>query len=424
MDPQVEAILLLVGTVISAVLLIWLVVFRDAFGRPRAARPRVSQNRRVVRMNAVHFVGQGGPNNLRVKRVPIPTIRSDELLIRVTAVGLCFLDTWRQQDILFECDLSKLGHECSGKVVAVGSSVTHNFKEGDEVCAIVHGGGGCAEYVRVCAGKVLQIPSTVSLVNAAALPRASCLAFYALSILTQVARGTKILIHGAGDGVGIIALQYAKYVGCQVFAVAETEEKLRNCQTLGAQVCINYKKEDFSKRVKAETGEKGVDIVLDVDDRDHFQKNLDCLAIGGSLVILGFKNENQINIDISVLVKKDINVIGGDLENLSSARIGSLFSEAGARFWPLIEGGHMRPVIGKVFRFSEAAEAHRALEKHSIPGKMFYDVKGLHRTSNFARMTHKSLSFQLLLDLICCFNISFYLFFEFFGIDFHKARPR
>ncbi|XP_075501785.1 uncharacterized protein LOC142539914 isoform X1 [Primulina tabacum] len=116
--------------------------------------------------------------------------------------------------------------------------------------------GEYAEFVAVEEFRVLPIPSGVSLVDAAALPLASQLTVYALSKLTNVTAGKRVLMHGAASGIGTIALQYAKHVVCQVFAVAEKEEELHLCKKLGAEVCINYKEQDFCKRAKAETGEK------------------------------------------------------------------------------------------------------------------------------------------------------------------------
>ncbi|XP_073041479.1 uncharacterized protein [Primulina eburnea] len=231
-------------------------------------------------------------------------------------------------------------------------------------------GGGYAEFVAVEEFRVLPIPSGVSLVDAAALPLASQLTVYALSMLTNATAGKRVLMHGAASGIGTIALQYAKHVGCQVFAVSE---ELHLCKKLGAEVCINYKEQDFCKRAKAETGEKGVDIILDLSGRDHFQKNLDCLATGGSLVIFGQKLGSRVNVDLSVIVEKDINVVGGDLHNrglLAYEETKLHLLDVVAKIWPLIEAGHIQPIIGKIFSFSEAGEAHRALEKCSIPGKL------------------------------------------------------
>ncbi|XP_073128638.1 uncharacterized protein [Henckelia pumila] len=127
---------------------------------------------------------------------------------------------------------------------------------------------------------------------------------------------------------------------------------------LGADVGINYKTEDFSKRVKAETKGKGVDIILDGSGIEHFQKNLDCLARGGSLVVLGAKVGGLVDIDLSVLMKKDITIIGVDMQNLSFANRHRLLSDAVAKFWPLIEAGYIKPIIGKIFTFTEAVKEH------------------------------------------------------------------
>ncbi|XP_073158480.1 uncharacterized protein [Henckelia pumila] len=120
----------------------------------------------------------------------------------------------------------------------------------------------------------------------------------------------------------------------------------------------------------AETRERGVDFILDASGKAHFQKNLDCLAIGGSLVVLGYNSGSQVNIDFSVLMHKDINFIGGDLRYLFYAKVESIFSDAAAKIWPLIESVLIKPVIGKAFSFSEATEAYRALVTHRIPGKI------------------------------------------------------
>ncbi|XP_073144977.1 uncharacterized protein [Henckelia pumila] len=265
---------------------------------------------------------------------------------------------------------SYLGCECSGKVLAVGSHV-RKFKEGDEVCAVLELGGGYAEFVVVPAVDALRIPSGVSLVEAAALPEALRLTDFALSAVKNVTSGKTILIHGTAGGIDFIAIQYVKHIGCKVFAAAGTEEKLRICKLLGAEVCINYEKEDFCKRVKAETGETGVDIILDVSGKDHFQKNMDCLAKGGSIVVSGYKISSWVDVDLSSLMKKDTSIKGVDLRTIDILNESDqLWSDVEAKFWPLIEDGHIKPIIGKIFSFTEAAKAHRALEEGCIPGKL------------------------------------------------------
>ncbi|XP_073145157.1 uncharacterized protein [Henckelia pumila] len=278
------------------------------------------------------------PDTLLVKEVRKPKCEEFEILIQVSAAGLNFYDTFpdlnRGLGMLQYTRFSDVGYECAGKVVAVGRFVRY-FKVGDQVCAILQGGGGCAEFATVSHRNALKIPPRVTLNQAAALPVASCLTFYALSMLTNIGPGKTILIHGDAGGVDVIAIQYAKHVlRCEVIAVA------------------------------------GVDIILDASGRADFRKNLDCLAKGGSLVVLGSNCGSWVDIDLSVLMDKDINVIGGDLRNIFYSKIRSIFHDAAAKIWPLIQAGHIKLIIGKEFSFSEATEAYRALAGHNIAGKI------------------------------------------------------
>ncbi|XP_075499920.1 uncharacterized protein LOC142538489 [Primulina tabacum] len=282
-----------------------------------------NENAVTEEMKVVDYEKHGGPDVLRIKERPKPT-------------GAPFHQYGFREGI---------GCECSGKVTVVGSD-TCEFEEGDEVCASLHFGGAYAEFVVVHERDVLRIPSGVSLVQAAVLPEAS-------------------RIHDIAGGTDFIAIQYVKHIGCKVFALAGTKKKLRICQRLGAEVCINYRKEDVCKRVKAETGEKGVDIILDVCGRDHFQKNMDCLAKGGSLVISGHEIGSRMDIDLSFLMKKGISIIGADVRSIDLFERRRLWSDVAATLWPLIEDGHIKPIIGKIFSFDEAAEAHRALEEQA-----------------------------------------------------------
>lgn len=322
-------------------------------------------------MKAVGYKSWGGPHVLQVKEAPMPAVGDNEVMIEVAATGLNALDALCRRGALWSWIIheSYLGFECSGVVVTVGSKVS-NFKEGDEVCAILSNGGGYAEFVSVPISLVVRIPCGISIFEAAALPIASCLSLYALSVLSEATPGKRILIHGAAGGVGVIALQYAKHVGCKVFAVAGTEEKLLLCKMLGADVCINYKKQDFRERVMAETGGKGVDIIVDINGSDYFQRNVDCLAICRSLVNLGVKGGHCADIKMSVLGAKDIRVVGGDLLDGNLERLKSLLSNVVVMLWPVIKAGYIRPIIGHVFSFSQVVEAHRAFEDYCFPGKL------------------------------------------------------
>ncbi|KAL3846075.1 hypothetical protein ACJIZ3_003478 [Penstemon smallii] len=220
---------------------------------------------------------------------------------------------------------------------------------------------------------VKHIPAGVSLVEAAALPSTICFTYYCLAVLRQATRGKKVLIHAASRGFGLIALQYAKYCGCDVFAAAETQEKLETCGKLGADVCINYSKEDFSKRVKDETAGKGVDIILDVKGPYYFAKNVNCLARRGTLITLGFESGNAGDLDCSIsksISEKKLRHLGANIFTLPPREVGTIFSQVEELVWPLFKDGTIKPTVSRVFCFSQAAEAHKAMESDIVAGNV------------------------------------------------------
>ncbi|XP_073015538.1 uncharacterized protein [Primulina eburnea] len=173
-------------------------------------------------MKFLDFGIPGGPDFLLLKEAPKPTCRDCEIVIQVAAAGLNLYDSLDRQRISYPYTrISKLGFECSGRVVAVGFYASKKFKVGDEVCAILQGGGGCAEFIAIPHSHALRIPPGVTLAQAAALPLASCLTLYAFSMWTTIASGKTILIHWDAGGIDTIAIQYAKHVlRCDVIAVA------------------------------------------------------------------------------------------------------------------------------------------------------------------------------------------------------------
>ncbi|KAL3845887.1 hypothetical protein ACJIZ3_003290 [Penstemon smallii] len=323
-------------------------------------------------MRLVHYVKPGGPEVLKILEVSNPIIKDDEVLIEVAAVGVNVEDIWRRmRDLVFTNPY--LGHECSGTVIETGANVLH-FKKGDKVCALLRGGGGYAEFVAARAMHVKHIPLGVSMTEAATLPVAVCLTIYCLTVLRQATPGKKIMIHAAAStrGFGLIALQYAKYCGCDVFA-SERGEKLQTCKSLGATVCINYETEDFCNRVMAETSGKGVDLILDINGPCYLAKNVNCLARRGTLITLGFESGCRDYIDRSVfetIEKKELKHIGADILTLPRKEISELFSQAEELIWPLFKDGRIKATVGAIFNFSAAAEAHKVMNRNRVAGKI------------------------------------------------------
>ncbi|KAL7098811.1 hypothetical protein ACP275_09G042000 [Erythranthe tilingii] len=223
------------------------------------------------------------------------------------------------------------GLECSGTIESVGKNV-HRWKIGDQVCALV-GGGGYAEKVAVPAGQVLPVACTV---------------WSTVFMTSRLAKGETFLIHGGSSGIGTFAIQVAKYHGIKVFVTAGSEEKLAACKNLGADVCINYKTEDF-----VETGGKGV---------DYLKRNMESLNLDGRLFIIGFMGGSVAEINLTTLLYRRLTVQAAGLRGRQPENKALIVSEVEKNVWPAIAAGKIKPVVYKSLPLEEAAEAHRIME--------------------------------------------------------------
>ncbi|CAK9156164.1 unnamed protein product [Ilex paraguariensis] len=321
-------------------------------------------------MKAVVITSPGGPEVLQLQEVSDPEIRDDEVLIRVAATALNRADTLQRKGSYPppKGASSYPGLECSGTIEAVGKNVTR-WKIGDEVCALLSG-GGYAEKVAVPAGQVLPVPPGVSLKDAASFPEVACTVWSTVFMMSRLATGETFLIHGGSSGIGTFAIQMAKYLGIKVFVTAGNEEKLAACKDLGADVCINYKTEDFVARVKEETGGKGVDVILDNIGAAYFQRNLDSLNIGGRLFIIGFMGGTVTEANLVGLLARRLTVQAAGLRNRSAENKAEIVTDVEKNVWAAIQAGKVKPVVYKYLPLAEAAEAHRLMESSNHIGKI------------------------------------------------------
>lgn len=307
---------------------------------------------------------------LKLQEVEDPVVKENEVLIKVEATALNRADTLQRQGKYpppkGESDF--LGLECSGVVEKLGKTVSR-WKVGDQVCALLSG-GGYAEKVAVPAGQVLPIPSGISLKDAASFPEVACTVWSTVFMTSKLSPGETFLIHGGSSGIGTFAIQMAKYLGIKVFVTAGSEEKLNACKELGADVGINYKTEDFVARVKEETGGKGVDVILDNIGGSYFQKNLESLAIDGRLFIIGFMGGVKTEANISLLLAKRLTVQGAGLRTRSLEKKAEIVSEVEKNVWPAIAKGKVKPVVYKYLPLSEAGEGHKLMETSAHIGKI------------------------------------------------------
>ncbi|KAL3627674.1 hypothetical protein CASFOL_029037 [Castilleja foliolosa] len=321
-------------------------------------------------MKAIVIAEPGGPEILQLREVEDPKVEDDEVLIRIAATALNRADTLQRQGKYPPPKGSSeyLGLECSGTVQSVGKNV-HRWKIGDQVCALL-GGGGYAEKVAVPARQILPVPAGISLEDAGSLPEVACTVWSTVFMMSHLSKGETFLIHGGSSGIGTFAIQLAKYHGVKVFVTAGSEEKLAACKDLGADVCINYKTEDFVSRVKAETGGQGVDVILDSIGAPYLQKNLESLNINGRLFVLGLMGGSVAEINLATMLSRRLTLQSAGLRTRSPENKAQIVSEVEKNVWPAIAAGKIKPVVYKSLPLAEAAEAHRLMESSNHIGKI------------------------------------------------------
>ncbi|XP_008224971.1 PREDICTED: quinone oxidoreductase PIG3-like [Prunus mume] len=321
-------------------------------------------------MKAVVITTPGGPEVLKLLEVADPELKEDEVLIKVAATALNRADTLQRKGAYPPPPGSSpyLGLECSGTIEAVGEHVSR-WQVGDRVCALLSG-GGYAEKVAVPAGQVFPVPPGISLKDAASFPEVACTVWSTVFMMSRLSAGESFLVHGGSSGIGTFAIQIAKYQGVRVFVTAGSEEKLAVCKELGADVCINYKTEDFVARVKEETGGKGVDVILDSIGASYFRRNLDSLNFDGRLFVIGMLGGAVTEIDLRVVLSRRLTIQAAGLRYRSPENKAEIAREVENNVWPAIVAGRVKTVIYKSFPLSEAAEAHRLMESSQHIGKI------------------------------------------------------
>ncbi len=321
-------------------------------------------------MRAITIPEPGGPDALMLDEVPAPEPAAGEVLIDVAAAGVNRADV-----------MQRLGHyppppgasefpglEVSGRVIAVGDDV-QQWQPGDEVCALIDG-GGYAERVVAPAGQVLPVPRGVSLVDASGLPEVAATVWSNVFLVANIQPGQVLLVHGGSSGIGTMAIQLAKAVGARVAVTAGSREKLDYCASLGADILVNYRDEDFVESVRQQTAGHGADVILDNMGAKYLARNVDLLAPGGRLVTIGLMGGRRAELDLGTLLAKRGAVIATSLRSRPPMEKAAIVAAVREHVWPLIEAGQVRPVIHSRHPLEHAAEAHREMEASGHIGKI------------------------------------------------------
>jgi putative PIG3 family NAD(P)H quinone oxidoreductase len=257
-------------------------------------------------------------------------------------------------------------------VRSLASDVT-GIELGSRVMALL-AGGGYAERAVVSAGLVMPVPKGFSFVQAAAIPEAFLTASEALFTLGQLGAGQLVLIHAAASGVGTAAVQLCKLVGARVIACASTAEKLEFLRTLGADVVVNHRLEDFAAVSREQTGGRGVDVILDFVGGAYAERHQTCLAEAGRWIVLGLLGGAQAKLDLAALLRRRWQVLGLVMRSRSLADKCAIVERFRAHALPEFTGGRLLPQIDRVYPWSEVRAAHERMEQNQNQGKIVLEV--------------------------------------------------
>jgi NADPH2:quinone reductase len=325
-------------------------------------------------MIAISITTPGGPEVLRPVQMPAPQPGPREVLIRVAAAGVNRPDVMQREGKYppppGASDIP--GLEVAGIVASCGPEV-QRWREGDQVCALV-AGGGYAEYCVAPDVQCLPIPSAVEVVSAAGMPETFFTVWTNVFERGRLRAGESFLVHGGASGIGTTAIQMARAFGARVFATAGTDEKCNACEQLGAERAINYNTHDFVAVLLRLTDGKGVDVILDMVGAPYFTRNVDLLALEGRLVQIAVLRGAKAEVNLVRILRQRLTVTGSTLRSRTVEEKGAIAAAVEKSIWPLVHEGKIRPVIYATFPLAQAAEAHRLMESGSHIGKILLTV--------------------------------------------------
>lgn len=326
-------------------------------------------------MRFVDLPEYGGASVMCLKDGPLPVCDAQELLIEVHAAGVNRPDIVQRQGRYPPPPGASpvMGLEVAGRVVAVGESVS-GWCEGDEVCALCNG-GGYAEYVAVPASQCLPKPASLSLTEAASLPETLFTVWSTVFVRAGLQAGESFLVHGGSSGIGVTAIQLARAMGATVYATAGSAEKCETCETLGADLAVNYREQDFVAAIMEHSENRGVDVILDMVGGDYVEKNLQVAALGGRIVSIAFLRGPKTELNLLPLMLKRLTMTGATLRPQSSEAKAGYAHALQEKIWPLIEQGKLQAQIDSVYPIDAIVQAHERMESNQHIGKIVVKLR-------------------------------------------------
>jgi NADPH2:quinone reductase len=325
-------------------------------------------------MTAIAIPAPGGPEVLVPEERPVPSPGASEVLVKVKAAGVNRPDVMQRKGQYppppGAPDIP--GLEIAGEVTAVGDKV-ERWKISDRIAALV-AGGGYAEYCLADETIALPVPKGFSFVEAAALPETFMTVWHNVFERGGLKAGETFLVHGGTSGIGTTAIMLAKAFGARVIATAGSPEKCAASKKLGADVAIDYQKEDFVSAVKQATGGRGADLILDMVGGDYVDRNYEAAAVEGRIVQIATQKGTKVTVDLRRLMLKRLTHTGSTLRARPVADKAAIARALEAKVWPLLSSGKIRPVIDSTFPLIRAADAHARMETSAHIGKIVLEV--------------------------------------------------
>ncbi|MGA0427683.1 MAG: NAD(P)H-quinone oxidoreductase [Paracoccaceae bacterium] len=322
-------------------------------------------------MRVIEITKAGDPSVLKPASRSVPDPKYGDVLIKIAFAGVNRPDALQRAGLYnpppTASDLP--GLEASGTIVRVGEGVS-NLKEGDEVCALLPG-GGYAEYATTPAAHCLPVPKGMSLKEAACLPETYFTVWSNVFQRGGLQAGERFLVHGGSSGIGTTAIQLASVFGARVFATAGSQAKCDACSALGAEVALNYKDQDF---VEVMRQEGGANLILDMVGGSYIERNIKALADDGRLVQIAFLQGPKAEINFAQMMTRRLTLTGSTLRpqsDLAKARIADSLKET---VWPLLDAGRIHPVMDSTFALEDADQAHMRMESSTHIGKIVLEI--------------------------------------------------
>lgn len=324
-------------------------------------------------MQAIVITQPGEPQVLQLREVPTPEPVADQIRVRVRATALNRADVLQRAGRYpapFGVPPNILGLEYAGEVDAVGPLV-EKLRPGDRVFGLV-GGGSYAEYVLTTERMAVPIPENLDWIEAAAVPEVFMTAHDALFTQGGFVPGERVLVHAVGSGVGTAAVQLIRATGGTSLGTARTAQKLDAARDLGLDVGLSA--DNWAAGVAQHTANAGVHVILDFIGSAYLTDNLNALTTRGRLVLIGLMGGAKAEVDLSVIQRKRLHVVGTVLRARPLEEKLVVTQAFARQVVPLLEQGSVRPIIDRVFDLKDAAEAHRYMETNANFGKIVLQV--------------------------------------------------